>query len=161
MKSIQTKLRIAIMVLLLFASAVFLLLAATMSRRLIDNYSDKLLLLSVERAGLELDTVFSASQDDSSVDPEEVKRIVTSAAVYENGNAFLLDTDGNVIFSTKIPKGIKTGDMNDLQKDFFSRAMTNKRNEVSDDQRVMNGHIGKIVVVDLKNPCSFPICHTK
>ncbi len=151
MKSIQTKLRLAIMVILLIATAVFLLLAATIARRLIDNYSDKMLATAVKRAGLEFDNVLAASQDDSSLAPEVIKRIVSSAAAYEEGNAFLMDTDGNVIFSTKFPEGLKPAEMNDLQKDFFERVKTIERDVVNDNQKVMNGRVGKIVVVDLQN----------
>ena len=151
MKSIQTKLRVVIIVVLLLATAVFLLLAATISRRFIDNYSDTILLLSVEKAELELENVFATSPDSSSIAPDVIKKIVSSAAVYENGNAFLLDTDGNVIFSTKFPKGIKTEEMNSLQKDFFERVRTLDRGTVNAEQTVMNGRVGKIVVADLQN----------
>ncbi len=150
-KSIQTKLRLAIMVVLLVATAVFLLLAVTMAKRLIDTYSNKMLLVSVERAGMELENAFATSPDNASVSPDEIRRIVTSAAIYEEGNAFLMDTDGSVIYSTKLSKGIKPEEMNDLQKDFFTRVQTIRRDVVNEDQKVMNGRTGKIVVTDLQN----------
>ncbi len=139
------------MVILLIATAVFLLLAVTMARRMIVNYSDKMLATSVKSAGLELENVFAASPDGSSAAPEEIKRIVSSAAAYKDGNAFLMDADGNVIFSTKFPEGLKPAEMNDLQKDFFKRVKTIERDVVNDNQKVMNGSIGKIVAVNLQN----------
>lgn len=120
MKSIQTKISVAITVMMVLATGTLMITAMLRNRTLLDSYSDKVILSSTEYYTEVLNDVIDENAGDSDAMTEALCEKASGFTVYGSGSAGILNRDGDVIYHSRYPGGTEFGEMSDAVKSHFS-----------------------------------------
>ena len=120
MKSIQTKISVAITVMMVLATGTLMITAMLRNRTLLDSYSDKVILSATEYYSEVLEDVIAENEGDTESLYAALREKAAEFSVYGSGSAGLLNRDGDVIYHNRHPQGLGFGEMSDPVKKHFS-----------------------------------------
>ncbi len=153
MKSLQSKLSLAIAVMMFAGSAALMITAMIRNRRIVDMDSSAVIQAKADYYALMLDNVIK----DSSDNPEEALRsVVSQVQVYDDNYGFLAKKDGDIIYHRNYPEGIPHADLSGSELMKFDRILSQERDVAVwlSLNRIMPV---KIVLKDLDNGYTFGI----
>ena len=154
MKSIQTKISIAITVMMVLATGTLMITAMLRNRTLLDSYSDRVILSTTQYYTEVLNDVIAENEGDNDAMYAALREKAAEFSVYGSGYAGILNRDGDVIYHYKHPEGLSFADMADAVKKHFAFILGLTRDEPSTHWGY-DGRRSKIVVEELSNGLVF------
>ncbi|MCR5618745.1 MAG: response regulator [Lachnospiraceae bacterium] len=120
MKSIQTKISIAITVMMVLATGTLMITAMLRNRTLLDSYSDRVILSTTEYYSEILNDIIAENEGDTEAMYAALREKAAEFTVYGSGTAGILNRDGDVIYHYRHTGGIGFADMAEKVKKHFS-----------------------------------------
>ncbi len=125
MKSIQSKLTLAIAVMMFLASAALMVTAMIRNRNIVNNDSSAIIQAKADYYALMLNDIIN----DSGEDPEEsLRNTVSQVFVYDGNYGFLATKAGDIIYHRDYPDGILHSNLSKPEQMKFERILSQERN---------------------------------
>ena len=153
MRSIQTKISIVILVIMLIATLSLMTIAMLRNRSLLNIDSDKYILSAADYQAGQLNDIIRGYDDNAYDEEELIKRLqdeVMQISVYGDGSAFLLTADGNIVYHPDYPEGIQLEDIPEEKREHFQHLQEMKRNTATW-HNCPDVTTSKFVIKELKN----------
>ncbi len=163
MRSIQTKISIVILVIMLTATLSLMMIAMLRNRSLLNIDSDKYILSTADYQAGQLNDIIRACESDKRDEEELIKKLqeeVLQISVYGDGRAFLLTPEGDVICHPDYPEGIRLEEIPEEKREHFQHLLELKRNTATW-HSCPDVTTSKYVIKELKNDMLLGITITR
>ena len=123
MKSIQTKISITIVALMLIVTATVMVTVMRRNYEIIYSDSNNIIRLSTE--------LYAEKINNAHLSDDELRTLIAEIDTYGKGNAFLLTKEGDIVYHVKYPDGIAFNDLSPEDQEHFADYLSLDREDIT------------------------------